>query len=350
MLLTLSDGTSYTGRGFGYEKSISGELIFNTGMVGYPETLTDPSYAGQIIIFTYPLIGNYGIPSEEAVVDGLRSHFESGKIQPRAIVICTLSDEVFHWKGFQSLDQWLKKNKVPGICEVDTRTLTQHIREKGSMLAKLTLVREDVDFYDPNMESLVPSVSIDKVTEYGSGPKTVILVDCGAKQNILRSLLKRNLKVIRVPWNYDYSDMKFDGIFLSNGPGDPMQVPETVEVLRKQLDRNKPIFGICLGNQMLSLAAGASTYKLKFGHRSQNQPCIQVGTKRCLITSQNHGFAVDDKTLPDDWTPWFFNANDGTNEGIRHRTKPFMSVQFHPEAFPGPTDAGYLFDEFTKLL
>ena len=349
MELILEDGTVYSGKHFGYEGSVAGEVVFNTGMVGYPETLTDPSYQGQILVFTYPLIGNYGVPDNRKV-DNLLLNFESQRIHVKAIVITSLTREYSHWNAVKSLEEWMVEHKIPGIEAVDTRALTKKLRSTGTQLGKLIHKGCDVPFYNPNQENLVAQVSVEEPVLYGNGGKRIILIDTGCKNNIIRSFLNRNVSVFKVPWNYNFSKEKFDGIMLSNGPGDPTMVPETVENVRAQFSNNKPIFGICFGHQIISLAAGAQSYKLKFGHRSQNQPCLLVGTKRCFITSQNHGYAIDDQTLPDGWKPWFFNANDGSNEGIRHNSKLIRSVQFHPEAMPGPEDTGFLFDEFVEML
>ncbi len=349
MDLILEDGTVFSGKHFGYEKSVAGEVVFNTGMVGYPETLTDPSYKGQILVFTYPLVGNYGIP-DDTRIDNLLLNFESEKIQVKGIVLTSLTRDYSHWNAVKSLDKWMIEHEIPGIEGVDTRALTKRLRSAGTQLGKLVFKGNDIPFYDPNTENLVAQVSVKEPEMYGDFKKRVVLIDTGCKKNIIRSFLSRNISVLKVPWNYDFSKEKFDGIMLSNGPGDPTMIPETIENVRKHLSNDKPIFGICLGHQILSLAAGAQSYKLKFGHRSQNQPCLLVGTKRCFITSQNHGYAIDEQTLPDDWKPWFFNANDGSNEGIRHNSKPVRSVQFHPEAMPGPVDTGFLFDEFVEML
>lgn len=238
-----------------------------------------------------------------------------------------------------------------GVCGIDTRALTKRLREHGSMLGKIVIEGcGDIDFKDPNIENLVAKTSCKEVMEYGEGEKTVVLVDCGVKFNIIRCLVNRGVKVVRVPWNYDFSTIDYDGLFISNGPGNPDFAEETVVNIRKAIEGNKPICGICMGNQLLSKAAGASVYKLKYGHRSHNQPVREVGGNRCFITSQNHGFAVDNRTLGEDWEPLFINMNDGTNEGIRHKTKPFFSAQFHPEACSGPTDTEFIFDKFIELL
>jgi carbamoyl-phosphate synthase small subunit len=346
--VVLEDGSFFHGFSFGFEQGVSGEVVFNTGMVGYPESFTDPSYKGQILALTYPLIGNYGVP-EKSIRGGLEENFESEKIQISGLIVDEFSRNAFHWGSKKTLQAWLVENKIPAICGIDTRALTKKLREKGVMLGKI-MIDGDLDFHDPNKENLVAEVSEKKIIEYGNGKKRVVLVDTGAKNNIIRCLLKRDIKVIRVPWDYDFTSLDYDGVMLSNGPGDPKMCIATINNIRKAMQIGKPIFGICLGNQLLALAAGADTYKLKYGHRSQNQPCMMQGTKRCFITSQNHGFAVDEKTLPKDWEPFFTNLNDGTNEGIKHKTKPFFSVQFHPEANPGPVDTEFLFDDFVRLL
>ncbi|MBU90419.1 carbamoyl phosphate synthase small subunit [Candidatus Woesearchaeota archaeon] len=384
--LVLEDGSVFYGCSFAAERSVAGEVVFSTGMVGYPESLTDPSYKGQILCLTYPLIGNYGVPSDEKDEFDLKKHFESDKIQIKGLVISDYSFEHSHWNAKKSLAEWLKEHNIPGIFDVDTRELTKKIREKGAMLGKIIINDEDVKLYDPNKVDLVKEVSIKKPIIYDTinknsitmnntpmikeinkntlknnstiekinnnykKNKVVVLIDCGVKNNIIRNLIKRNLIVIRVPYDYGFFKFDFDGIVISNGPGDPKMCKRTIKFIRKAINQEIPIFGICLGNQLLSLAAGADTYKLKYGHRSQNQPCLLKDTKRCFITTQNHGFAVDTETLPPDWEPLFTNINDNTNEGIRHKTKPFFSSQFHPEATPGPVDTEFLFDDFIKKL
>ncbi len=351
--LVLENGMEFDGWSFGYEKSVSGEVVFNTGMVGYNESLTDPSYEGQILCLTYPLVGNYGVP-EKIVENGLIRNFESHKVQVQGLVVCDYSEEYSHHNASMSLGEWLKAEKVPAISGVDVRELTKVLREKGTMLGKIIIGNEDISLYDPNKENLVSFASIHKPVVYGKYGKKVLLIDCGVKNNIIHSLLERNLRVIRVPWNCDFfskeNEFDFDGIVISNGPGDPKMCVETIKNVKAAIESEIPIFGICLGNQILALASGADTYKLKYGHRSQNQPSYIVGEKRCFITSQNHGFAVNENTLRKGWVPWMRNANDETNEGIRHKTKPFFSVQFHPEANPGPKDTGFLFDEFVKVI
>lgn len=342
--LILEDGTSLQGKSFGAETSTSGEVVFATGMVGYPESITDPSYRGQILVFTYPLIGNYGVTDKE--------FFESENIHVKGLIVSNYIDVPSHHTSRRTLSEWLKDEGIPALEISDTRFITQKLREKGTMLGKILInpPAGGVKQYDPNVENLVAEVSVKKTVRQGKGKKKIVLFDCGAKRNIARSLLKRNVEVITVPWDFDVfeKDLKFDGIVISNGPGDPKLAVETIKIIKKALDRKVPIFGICLGNQILALAAGGDTYKLKYGHRSQNQPCLLDGTKRCYITTQNHGFAVG--KIPDGFTQWFINANDNTNEGIIHKTLPFMSVQFHPESYPGPQDTDFLFDEFLKQV
>ncbi len=347
--LILEDGTVFTGNSFGFEGSVAGEVVFNTSMTGYPESLTDPSYAGQILVATYPLIGNYGVP-EAVMSNGLPDYFESGRIQVTALIVSDYSEQYSHWSAKQSLGNWLKEHKIPGLSGIDTRELTKIIREKGAMMGKIVFGNNDLEFLDPNSENLVAKVSTNKVITYGDGSTRILLVDCGVKYNIIRHFLKRDTTVIRVPWDYDYSQENYDGLFISNGPGNPKMCETTISHLSESLKGEIPIFGICLGNQLLALASGADTYKLKYGHRSHNQPVLQCGTNKALITSQNHGFAIDNHSLSDEWEPFFVNLNDGTNEGIRHKKKPVFSVQFHPEASSGPTDSEYLFDDFLKVV
>jgi carbamoyl-phosphate synthase small subunit len=337
--LVLEDGAVFRARAHGAPRAVAGEVVFNTGMVGYTESLSDPSYRGQILVMTYPLVGNYGVPSA----------FESPRIQAAALVVSELSREYSHAQARSSLDAWLRAEGIPCLSGVDTRALTKRLRARGCMLGKVLLDDADIPFEDPNARNLVAEVSSSKEIHPGTG-KTVVLVDCGAKGSILAELLARGFTVIRVPWDHDFLAEDFDALVVSNGPGDPAMCGPTVANLRKAFERGKPILGICLGHQLLARAAGASTYKLKFGHRGHNQPCIESGTGRCTITSQNHGYAVDAATLPGGWEAWFTNANDGSNEGIRHRELPFMGVQFHPEAAPGPLDSRELFDRFAELI
>ncbi len=347
--LLLEDGTEFQGKSFGFKKSVSGEVVFNTAMTGYPENLTDPSYKGQILVATYPLIGNYGVP-EYSRENNLLKFFESENIHVSGLIIADYSFEYSHWNSYKSLATWLTENKIPGIYNIDTRALTKILREKGTMLGKIIFNDNDVPDYNPNNDNLVAQVSLSEKRIYGKGKYKVMLIDCGVKNNIIRCLLARDTTVIRVPWNYNISGEEYDGLLLSNGPGDPKKYTETIENIKKAFVIGKPVFGICLGNQLMALASGADTYKLKYGHRSHNQPVLKIGTNRCYITSQNHGFATDVSTLTNEWEPLFINVNDNTNEGIRHKTKPFFSSQFHPEASSGPTDTEFLFDEFIELI
>ena len=377
--LILDDGSRFSGKSFGYEKPVAGEVVFNTAMTGYPESLTDPSYAGQLMTLTYPLAGNYGVPPFTVGPNGLAVFMESGKIHAEALIVSDYSYEYSHWNAVESLGDWLKREQVPGITGVDTRELTKVLREHGVMMGKI--VFDDAESEGLETESygninFVDRVSCKEITAYlpdgasrvfpagisreqlNSGLsdfdahlKRVLLVDCGVKANIIRCLLKRGVAVVRVPWNYDFNGLDFDGLFISNGPGDPDTCDAAVQNIRKAMkDESLPIFGICMGNQLLSKAGGARIYKLKYGHRSHNQPVRMVGTERCFITSQNHGYVVDSDTLGADWEPLFINMNDGSNEGIRHKTNPWFSAQFHPEAAGGPTDTEFLFDEFVNLL
>jgi len=382
--LVLDDGSMFHGFSFGFDKAVAGEVVFNTAMTGYPESLTDPSYAGQLMVLTYPLVGNYGVPPFSIEENGLPTYMESEKIHAEAIIVSDYSEEYSHWNAVESLGDWLKREMIPGITGIDTRALTKKIREHGVMMGRiviggagetdngqLTIDNEegmpdygsinyvdrvsckDIIVYQPDGTSRTyPLSEVDncQLSIANSQLKRVVLLDCGVKANIIRNLLKRNVAVIRVPWNYDFNHLEYDGLFLSNGPGDPDTCDAAVRNIRKALAGDKPICGICMGNQLLAKAGGASIYKLKYGHRSHNQPVRMVGTEKCFITSQNHGYAVDNDTLGADWEPLFVNMNDGTNEGIRHKTKPFFSSQFHPEACSGPTDTEFIFDKFVELL
>lgn len=359
--LRLEDGTVFDGVGFGADAVVAGEVVFNTGMVGYPETLTDPSYAGEILVLTYPLVGNYGVPAFELDPSGLPiPGFESGRIQAAGLVVWEHSERHSHHRASRSLHEWLAAEGIPGLAAVDTRAITKRLREHGTMLGALEPIdsAEQVPLYDPNATDLVAAVSVDEVIRYSCGAEgapTAVLLDCGCKTSIVRSLLDRGLDVVRVPHDDYFPGMEFDALLISNGPGDPRMCPAAVRNVERALALDVPILGICLGNQLLALAAGAETYKLPFGHRSQNQPCIEVeatgdrGT-RCVITSQNHGYAVRTSSLPPDWRLWFVNANDDTVEGIRHVSKPLWGVQFHPEANPGPVDSAWIFDDFAEVV
>ncbi len=355
--LILEDGTVFGGYAFGAQRPASGEAVFSTAMVGYTESLTDPSFQGQILCVTYPLIGNYGVPKAERDADGTIRGFESEAIHVRGLVIGDLSVDFSHWSAAMSLDEWLRREDIPGIWGVDTRALTQKLRESGSMLGQIVLdgVKPQTALYDPNKVNLIAEVSCKELIRYREGAgKKVVVVDCGIKHNIIRCLIDTGVEVIRVPWNYDFNGdpatRDWNGLFISNGPGNPDFCTDTVNHIRQSMEFGRPIFGICMGNQLLAKAAGASTYKLKYGHRGHNQPVRMVGSDHCFITSQNHGYAVDGSTLSPDWEPWFINLNDGTNEGIRHKSKPFFSVQFHPEASSGPLDTQFLFTKFVSML
>lgn len=353
--LRLEDGTEFHGTSFGYEKPVAGEVVFNTAMMGYPESLTDPSYAGQLMTLTFPLVGNYGVPPFTFEENGLPTFMESEKIHVRAIIVSDYSREFSHWNGVETLADWLKREQVPGITGIDTRQLTKVLREHGVMMGKILFddMPDEVPEADYAGVNFVDQVSCREVIKYNEGAgKKVVLVDCGVKANILRCLIRRGVEVVRVPWNYDFNELEFDGLFLANGPGDPETCEVTVQNIRRFLANPvvRPCMGICMGNQLLSKAAGARIYKLKYGHRSHNQPVRKVGTETCFITSQNHGYAVDSSSLPADWEPMFVNMNDGSNEGVRHKKNPWFSAQFHPEACSGPVDTEYMFDDFVKLL
>ncbi len=364
-ILLLEDGTSFVGKGFGATGKISGEVVFSTSMVGYPEALTDPSYKGQILNLTYPLIGNYGVPSNELNL-GIPLYFESDHIQVQGLVIHELCREPYHWASTRTLDKWLADEGVPGISGVDTRRLTKKLRTHGVMLGVLQVFDaheepnlERLKNYcdgiaDPNLTDLVKEVSVKKPVKYSvDGKNTVVLIDCGVKYSIIRNLLKRGINVVRVPYDTSASEvMSYEpnGVFLSNGPGDPKKCTKTIECIRELVEK-VPLMGICLGAQILTLSMGGDTYKLKFGHRAQNQPALNLNNSRCYITTQNHGYAVDKESLKK--TPlesWFMNPNDKTIEGVKHKSKPVFAVQWHPEASPGPYDTEWLFDLFAKTL
>jgi carbamoyl-phosphate synthase small subunit len=352
--LILEDGTEIVGTSFGSQEKTEGEVVFNTGMVGYPETLTDPSYAGQILVMTYPLIGNYGVPNKE-LENGLLKNFESDKIQVNGLIISDYSFEYSHWSAVRSLDDWMREEKIPGIFGIDTRMLTRKLRDHGTLLGKIVFENEfhlqhDSLINDPNKSDLVRTVSIKEPKLYERGSKKIVLVDCGVKNNIIQAFLKRDITVLQVPYDYDFLSIEADGLMISNGPGDPKMNTATIENVKRAMAKGMPILGVCLGCQIIALASGADTYKLKYGHRSHNQPVNEMGTRRCFITSQNHGYAIDSRSLSEDWREWFQNDNDGTNEGVIHIAKPFFGAQFHPEASPGPDDTEFIFDMFVRAL
>ena len=352
--LVLQDGTKFHGKSFGYDAPVAGEVVFNTAMMGYPESLTDPSYAGQLVTLTFPLVGNYGVPPFTFGHEGLPTFMESDHIHASAIIVSDYSEQYSHWNANESLAEWLKREQVPGITGIDTRELTKVLREHGVMMGQIIFDDDPTNIPQAQYEGVnfVDRVSCKEIIRYNEGAgKRVVLVDCGVKANIIRNLIERGLEVVRVPWNYDYTGMEFDGLFLGNGPGDPDLCQDAVNILRQQMSKSrKPICGICMGNQLMAKAGGANIYKLKYGHRSHNQPVRMVGTDKCYITSQNHGYAVDASTLDKDWSELFVNMNDGSNEGVRHNTNPWFTSQFHPEACSGPVDTLFMFDLFVEKL
>ena len=364
-VLVLEDGSHFLGHGFGAIKKVSGEVVFSTSMVGYPEALTDPSYKGQILTLTYPLVGNYGVPPYDLEL-GVPRYFESESIKVTGFVVHELCRKPYHWASTRTLEEWLKNENVPGIHGIDTRKLTKKLRVKGVMLGILQvceegeepnvaeLLREVEKVPDPNVTDLVKEVTIiDPLRYEAGGDKVIALIDCGAKYGILRTLLKRGINVVRVPYNFSAEEIQeydLDGVIVSNGPGDPKKCVKTIQCVQRLVAEDIPIMGICLGTQILALALGGDTFKLKYGHRSQNQPALNLETSRCYITTQNHGYSVSLDSLNETALEvWFINANDKTVEGIRHKNKPAFALQWHPEASPGPYETEFLFDEFLKL-
>ena len=356
--LILQDGLDVEGFSFGALKSMAGELVFNTGMVGYPEALSDPSYSGQILVLTSPMVGNYGVPPDTKDANGLPHFFESDKIHIAGLIVCDYSAEFSHWNAAKSLGQWLTEAGIPALYGVDTRRLTKRLREAGAVLGKIEFEGQPIPFDDPNTRNLVALVSTKVIRTYGEGNSPhIIAFDCGIKTNIIRQLVySQGVCLTVVPFDYDLEknpgNIAYDGIFLSNGPGDPTMCTATINSIKWALQQEppKPIFGICLGNQLLALACGAKTYKMKYGNRGMNQPCIDLRTTKCYITPQNHGYAVDSDSLPADWRTLFLNANDLSNEGIIHTSRPFFSAQFHPEACGGPQDTAFLFGDFINMV
>lgn len=351
--LLLEDGTRYDGEAFGFPVSKIGEVVFNTAMVGYPESLTDPSYMGQILVQTYPMVGNYGMPSTgKSKETGISDYLESNKIWIQGLIVSDYSRHHSHWNAVASLQARLYEEQIPALQGIDTRALAKHLRNRGVMKGQIIIENALMPPIDEHFEdrNLVSEASCKEVVTYGSGKKKILFVDCGTKHNILRRLLVPEVTLIRVPWNYNFDLVDYDAIFVSNGPGDPTKCTETVEQLRRAFEGEKPAFGVCMGHQLFALAAGASIVRLEYGHHGYNQPVREVGTDRCYVTSQNHCFAVDGTTLPADWTEWFVNLNDGSNAGIRHLSKPFYSTQFHPECCGGPTDTLFFFDQFLESV
>jgi len=343
--IILEDGAEFHGKSFGYQGPAAGEFVFNTAMTGYPESLTDPSYKGQILVMTYPLTGNYGIPGDDSEND-IPKFFESCQIHVSAIVTADYTNEYSHWCAGKSLDEWMKQHRIPGVYGVDTRALTKHLRENGTMLGKIIYKDQNIAEYNPYDDNLVDVVSCREKIVYGDGAFRILLVDCGVRYNIIRELIAADATVVRVPWNYDFLAEDYDGLMVSNGPGDPKKCKTTIENIAKALQRNQPIMGIGLGCQIMGLAAGADTFKMKCGHRGHNQPIIQAGTNTTFITAQNHSFAIDTNTLSGEWESFYVNLNDGTNEGIRHKTKPFFATQFHREPSAIATDSECLSETF----
>ena len=342
--LVLATGDTFHGKVAEWFSGIQfGEVVFNTGMVGYSEAMTDPSYQGQILTFTYPMIGNYGVDAPEL--------WESDRIQVRAVIVQQAAP--FHAKAasHESFLSWCQSQNVPVLTGVDTRALTKCLREHGVVSGAITTLKSNPKtFEDINKVHLVANASIAKPIEVGKGKLKLIAIDCGMKENIWRNLQQFPWQIKRVPFDYDLSHEDFDAVFISNGPGDPKICVETIAVIEQALAHKKPVFGICLGCQLMALAIGAKTYKLPFGHRSQNQPCLDIETGRCYLTSQNHGYAVDEKSLPKGWHVTYRNLNDDTVQGIAHKNLPFFAVQFHPEAAPGPVDTMSIFKTFYEMV
>lgn len=349
--LHLEDGTTLKGESFGYEGDPpaggSGEVVFSTGMTGYPQSLTDPSFAGQILTFTYPLIGNYGVPKRIMQAPHVVKNFESERIWAAGVIVQTESREQYHFEAFQSFSDWLAGQNIPAMSGIDTRALTQKLREHGVMLGKISGSRTPPRAFTPVSSGVVATTSLREIRTYtpqtGNG-KHIALIDCGVKHGIIRELLTRGYKITRVPWDGDPLAVRdIDGVVCSNGPGDPKDCGTTIATIKRVVEKGVPFLGVCLGHQLLALAIGADTYKLRYGHRGLNQPCFDVLQQKAYVTSQNHGYAVDRKTIPKGFTEWFINLNDNTNEGIKHETKPIYSTQFHPEGYPGPMDTNWIF-------
>ena len=363
--LIFDDGTVLDGVGFGFQTTVVGEIVFNTGMVGYTETLTDPSYSGQILTLTYPLIGNYGVPSYETKdKDGIPKYFESEKIQVRGLVIHELSLVASHWNMSMTLDEWLYKEKIPGIMGIDTRSLTKKLRNNGVMMAALVVSDKEIDVEEIkhklssttnyNSEQFMEQVSTKSHQVFGEEKKSVVVIDTGVKNAILRNIRNIGYKVIKVPWNTPIEKIlsyKPKGVVISNGPGDPQKCIDTITTAKSLIEKNIPTLGICLGAQIIGLAGNATTYKLKYGHRGQNKPCLNLDNNQVYVTSQNHGYCIDPESLKDSqFDLWFKNTDDKTVEGIKHKKQKCIAVQFHPEASPGPYDCKFVFEELKNLM
>lgn len=364
-MLILEDGTIFEGMGFGYSTAAFGEAVFNTGMTGYVEALTDPSYNGQILTLTYPLVGNYGVPDPMAKdADGIRKNFESEMIQARGLVVHELSLTASHWNMSMTLDEWLYNEKIPGISGIDTRELTIKLRTGGVMMAALVVSDTPINVPEIkkklesakkyNDEEFMNTVSIKEPQTFGSDAESIVVIDTGVKNSILRNVRSLGYKVIKVPWNYSLEKILSyhpKGVIFSNGPGDPIKCAETMKTAKDVIEKNIPTLGICLGAQILGLAGGANTYKLKYGHRGQNKSCIDLDNNQVYVTSQNHGYCIDPDSLKNtDFKLWFTNTDDNTVEGIKHKQKKIIAVQFHPEASPGPFDCMFIFEELKKLI
>ena len=360
--IVLSNGYRFEGTLIGAPVRASGELVFTTGMVGYSEAITDPSYFGQILTFTYPLIGNYGVPETPSELSkSIPQGFESFGPKTAGVIVTIDSIESYHWNSFQTLDEWLKAHNVPGIIGLDTRHLVHLIRSAQTLMGRIEpeepsgtrYASADLDlhenaFFDPGTTQIIDQVSVKEPKIIGKGSTKIAVIDCGVKWNIVRQLVENDCEVHLLPWNHDFSEINADGWVVSNGPGDPTRTGDLKKKIRQLFEKEKPIFGICLGHQLICLAAGATTKRITHGHRSQNQPVYEVGTRKGYITTQNHGYVVEDHSLPKDWLPWFRNVNDDTIEGIRHKFLPIRSVQFHPEAAGGPRDTAWVTESFIK--
>ncbi len=363
--LVFDNGTVLDGVGFGYSTTVFGEIVFNTGMVGYTEALTDPSYCGQILTLTYPLVGNYGVPDPSIVdEDGIPKFFESSKIQARGLVVHELSLTASHWNLTMTLDEWMYNEKIPGISGIDTRELTKKLRTSGVMMAALVVSDSKIDVeqvkkqlesathYDS--EQFMDDVSTKEEKVYGKDENTVVVIDTGAKHAILRNVREIGYKVVLLPWNTPYEKiMSYNpkGIILSSGPGDPQKCPNTIVTAKKLIEDNIPTLGICLGAQIIGIAGNTETYKLKYGHRGQNKPCVNLENNQVYVTSQNHGYGITPESLEkSDFDLWFTNADDKTVEGIKHKTKNCIAVQFHPEAAPGPYDCKFVFEKLKEMM